>query len=231
MGNEKDVFYRLANNCSNRLKVNQSKRYYVLMMNSIPTLGILCFGILYVYASELYPGGSQANLESEGFDWINNYWCNLMNEKSMNGEPNPARPISIFAMLVLCLSLTIFFFQFSAYIAKHKIWKRIIKIAGLFSMIFATLIFTKYHDSMTMISSFFGLFVVLGMIKEVYGSKLQKYKISGIGGLLLLGLNNYMYYTTQYIEWLPFIQKVTFLIVLMWMIGLNYELRKKIKTS
>ena len=107
--------------------------------------------------------------------------------------------------------------------------KKVIKLGGVLSMIFATLMFTAFHDLVTIISSFFGLFAVVGIIKEVYSSAMQKYKISGMICLLLLWMNNYVYYTTQFIEWLPLIQKITFLIVLLWIIGLNYELRKKIK--
>ncbi|MBT8238589.1 MAG: hypothetical protein HKN51_09070, partial [Saprospiraceae bacterium] len=63
----------------------------------LPTLGILIFMGLYVYATTLYPGGSQADINSVGYDWGNNYWCNLMSENGMNGLENPARPISLFA--------------------------------------------------------------------------------------------------------------------------------------
>ena len=195
--------------------------------NLIPVIGIVIFVGLYIFSSTLYPGGSQANLNSEGFDWINNYWCNLMNEKGMNGQPNPAKPYSIIAMIILCLSLMFFFIQFAQIYSKSKIWKRIIKTSGIISMSFAILIFTKYHDLMTTLSSIFGLFVVIGIIKEVYKSKLSIYKITGVICILILGLNNYIYYTQQFIEVLPLLQKITFAIVLLWIIGLNFEINKK----
>ena len=193
---------------------------------SVPLIGIVIFVLLFFYSSTLNPGGSQANLNSEGFDWVNNYWCNLMNEKGMNGQPNPACPYSIFAMTILCLSLMIFFVQFAEVFSKNKLWKWIIKIGGILSMISAIFISTKYHDLMTIISSCFGLFVVIGIIKEIYQSDLSFYKNSGVVCLLLLGLNNFIYYSTHFINWLPLIQKITFLIVLIWIIGLNREIVK-----
>jgi hypothetical protein len=180
--------------------------------------------VLYIYSSTLYPGGSQANLHSEGFDWINNYWCNLMNENGMNGQPNPARPISILAMIILCISLMFFFIQFAEAYSKSKIWKRIIKICGIISMVFSILIFTKYHDLMTIFSSLFGLFVVIGIIRGIYQNKMPIYQTSGVFCVLLLGINNYIYYTENYIEILPLLQKNTFAIVLTWIIGLNNKL-------
>ena len=150
-----------------------------------------------------------------------------MNEKGMNGQPNPAKPYSIIAMIILCLSLMFFFIQFAQIYSKSKIWKRIIKTSGIISMSFAILIFTKYHDLMTTLSSIFGLFVVIGIIREIYKSKLSIYKITGVICILILGLNNYIYYTQQFIEVLPLLQKITFAIVLLWIIGLNFEINKK----
>ena len=36
------------------------------------------FLVLYVVAAQYYPGGSQADQASRGFDWVHNYWCNLV---------------------------------------------------------------------------------------------------------------------------------------------------------
>ena len=205
----------------------KKKRSQYQIANLIPVIGIVIFVGLYIFSSTLYPGGSQANLNSEGFDWVNNYWCNLMNEKGMNGQPNPAKPYSIIAMIILCLSLMFFFIQFAQIYSNNKIWNLIIKTSGIISMSFAILIFTKYHDLMTTLSSIFGVFVVIGIIREIYKSKLSIYKITGVICILILGINNYIYYTQQFIQVLPLLQKITFAIVLLWIIGLNFEMNKK----
>ncbi len=57
-------------------------------------------------------------------------------------------------------------------------------------MSFAIQIFTKYHHLKTILSSLFGLFVVIGIIIELYKSELTLHKISGIVCILILGLNN-----------------------------------------
>lgn len=191
-----------------------------------PTLGIFLFAVLYFYASSLYPGGSQANMNSVGFDWINNYWCDLMNENGMNESPNPASPIAVTAMVILCLGLMTFFIRFGRKFATNRIWKYIIQICGTISMIFAILIFTRYHSIMIALSSIFGLFVLVGIIKEVYSSDLTALKIGGLICILLLVLNNYIYYSRQWVDILPLLQKVTFAIVLLWILGLNFKLNK-----
>jgi len=64
--------------------------------------------------------GSQADSNSIGYDWIHNYWCDLLSEKATNGQPNPARPFSITRMAVLCLSLAVFFAKFAEAFSKKK---------------------------------------------------------------------------------------------------------------
>lgn len=203
------------------------KTYKCQISNYIPFIGIIIFIGLYIFSSTLYPGGSQANINSIGFDWVNNYWCNLMNDRGINGQQNPAKPFSIFALIVLCLSLMVFFIQFAKTYSKSRLWQQIIMVCGILSMSTATLIFTKYHDLMTSLSTFFGLFVVIGIIREINKSDLIGYKISGVICMILLGLNNYIYYTNQLIEVLPLLQKVTSIIVLIWIIGLNFKMNKE----
>jgi hypothetical protein len=191
------------------------------IVDRIPLIGIIIFVVLYIYASMLYPGGSQADLHSVGYDWLHNYWCNLMNDQAMNGQPNPAKPFAVVAMVILCLSLLVFFIQFATFFVQSIIWKSLIIWCGSLSMFLAIFMFTSYHDVMTTLSSVFGLFVVVGIIREVYISGFMKFKFTGFICLLLLGLNNYIYYTQHFIEWLPLLQKITFGVVLIWIIGLS----------
>ena len=94
-----------------------------------------------------------------------------MNENGMNGRPNPARHFSIIAMVILCLSVMIFLIQIADTYIENVGWKRTIKLCGTLSMLFAILIFTEHHDLMTIISSFFGLIVVVSITREIYRSK------------------------------------------------------------
>ena len=193
----------------------------------LPTFGILIFIGLYVYSASLYPGGSQADINSVGFDWVNNYFCNLMTENGVNGLENPARPIAILAMIFLCSSMTLFFFQFATHFVKNRIWKMTIQISGTLAMISAVLIFTKNHDIMTTILSVFGILVIIGIIRAIYKSNLTLFKISGIVCIILIGGNNLIYYSGNSIEHLPLIQKISFILVLSWTVGLNLKMKNK----
>ena len=197
------------------------------LLRLLPTLGILTFIGFYIYATTLYPGGSQADINSIGFDWRHNYWCNLMSEDAMNGLKNPASPVALLGMVILCSSLTLFFFQFANYFEKNRIWKKIIKIAGAISMLSAVFIFTRYHDIMTTILSICGVVGIIGIIRALHKNNLTFWKVSGIICMVLVGVNNLFYYNDNLIKFLPVVQKVGFILILSWTIGLNLKMRIK----
>ena len=204
-----------------------SNKHFQPYLQWLPTICIFLFAVIYYYSSTLYPGGSQADLTTPGFDWVHNYWSDLMNETGRNEQPNPAEPFAITAMVMMCLGLMIFFIQFAAKFTKHKVWRYLIQISGTLAMIFAILTFTPYHALMIALSSFFGLIVLVGIIREVYNSDMTLMKIGGVISVLLLLINNYIYFSRNFVELLPLLQKITFAFVLIWFIGLNAELVKR----
>jgi hypothetical protein len=197
------------------------------LLRLLPTLGIFIFMGLYVYSTSLYPGGSQADLNSIGFDWRNNYWCNLMSENGMNGHVNPARPVALIAMVILCSSMTLFFFQFANYFEKNRNWKMTIKIAGTLAMLSAVFIFTRFHDVMTTILSFCGVIGIIGIIRALHKNQMTFFKVSGIICMLLICIINLLYYNEDLIKYLPIVQIMSFILILAWTIGLNFIMKSK----
>lgn len=193
----------------------------------MPTFGILTFIGLFFYSASLYPGGSQADINAVGFDWMNNYWCNLMRENALNGQENPARPIALIAMVILCVSVTIDYFYFAFFFEKNRVSKLILKVSGTLSTVAAVFIFTKYHDLMTTLLSIFGGIGLIVMIRALHKNKMTFYKLSGIFCVILVGMNNLFYYNENLIAYNPIVQKITFIAILAWIIGLNFEMKKK----
>ena len=197
------------------------------LLKFLPTIGILVFIGIYIYASQLYPGGSIADINSIGFDWSNNHWCNLMRERSLNGIQNQARPVAIAGISILCFSMIIFFIQFANYFEKSRNWNITIKISGGLAMLSATFIFTEYHDIMTTILSICGTIVLIGMIRALHINKLTFFKVMGVFCVLIIGLNNFFYYSEDLIQYYPLVQKGAFLLILSWTIGLNFIINRK----
>ena len=191
---------------------------------SLPVVCIFLYIALYIFSASLYPGGSSINIHSEGFDWINNYWCNLTDQTAVNGMDNPARPLAIAAMIILCIGLGIFFYLFSESRSKNIYWKHIIKYGGIMAMACTILVFTDLHNIMIGIASVFGLVALIG----VFVVLIQNRSISllGLGFLcmLLLAANNYVYYSGMFLTALPLLQKVSTGVFLLWILLINRDL-------
>jgi hypothetical protein len=185
------------------------------------SLGIIIFFILYGLAANLYPGGSQADSNSIGFDWFHNYWCDLMSTKLYNGNLNPSYSTAVLAMAILCGSLFLFFMKFANTLLTQKLWKNTLKVSGGVSMILALLIATSLHNSMIIASSLFGLIAILIIIKTLFQTTQNLHKSIALLCILLLILNNLFYYKGLLIDYLPFLQKASFAIILIWIISLN----------
>lgn len=192
----------------------------------IPLMGIPLFVLLYICASFYYPGGSQADAQSTGFSWVHNYWCNLLNSNAINGQPNPAQPIAMTAMVVLCMSLAAFWYLFPM-ISNHKtLPSRITQLTGITAMGTALLLNSSLdHDMITNLASLLGLVAVVGtliILRRLHWNTLFWF---GTMNLLLVILNNFLYYNPDLIRFLPLIQKISFAAFLVWFFLISMKSR------
>jgi len=188
----------------------------------LPIAGIIAFAFLYVLASLQYPGGSQADPQSMGFSWMNNYFCNLLNETAINGKPNLGQPFALASLLVLALFLALFWWSFPHYLPLSQFQTKMIKITGVSSMIIACLLFTNInHDLITNTASLFGLIAILTSMWALYQNKRTAIFLFGLLNLVLVLINNWLYYDASLIKYLPLVQKISFASVLIWFIWIN----------
>jgi hypothetical protein len=192
-----------------------------------PVFGIVLFLILYVIATEFYPGGSQADMNAKGFSWINNYWCNLLNENAINGQFNAARPIALFAMGVLSCSLALFWIIFPSYAEFNIRSGLVMKAAGILAMIIGMFSFTQYHDMVINLATFTGLIPLSFTFVGLYRAGWRKLYWGGLFILVLIALNNILYYSEGLLHFLPVFQKFTFLYFLLWVCLINTRIYDK----
>lgn len=196
-----------------------------------PLFGTLLFTILYITAALLYPGGSQIDTNSQGFSWVNNYWCNLLCERALNGQPNSAKSVADAGLFVLCATLSFFWIVFSNQMHADKKLKLTIKVCGPVSMIISLFLFTNInHDIVTNLASLFGIIATLATLIGLYKIKWFILFFVGLFNLLLVALNNYVYHSSEMIIHLPIIQKISFLSFLIWVCWINIRLYRQKQT-
>ena len=195
----------------------------------IPLFGICLFILLYVIATLYYPGGSNFDSTAAGFSWQHNYWCELMNERAVNGSINDARPIAIVAMAVLVISLASFWYQFSV-VFRSKGW-RLIRFAGIASMLIVVFLHLGAHDLIMSIAGALGIAALIGSLVVLF--KMRRFAVFylGIFCICLCVLNNYIYYSGFKFYYLPVIQKFTFFFFLLWFVWVNVLMYRYLLTA
>lgn len=184
----------------------------------------ICLALATIFlltATFLYPGGSQASLQTIGFDWANNYLCNLFDTKGINGADNPGMLWAFVGMFFLCLSLGIFFYRTSAKI-QHRSSAMIIRYCGMVAMFFAFFVTTRYHDIVISIAVTFAMLAIFYLSVFIFMSRLIYLKIITALCLITLYFNAFVYYSGQWLVILPIAQKINHFIIIVWVLGLEY---------
>lgn len=199
-------------------------------MQYFPTIAGIVFLILITVTSINYPGGSQIEGSTVGYSWVDNYLCDVIASEAYNGQPHPFYKLGLTAMFFLCGGLSMFFFYFPDWLKLKSYWNPIIKWMGFVSMICAMLIFTDLHNIMIAIASILALPALFGIFLTLYQKKIWSSLYLGIFILILLLLNNVIYYTNYMVSILPQLQKISCVIVIIWMASMNHLLINRRET-
>ena len=199
---------------------------YMLLL---PILGIVVFIGLYIIAALTYPGGSAIYPGHTGFNFWNNYLCDLLDEYALNGELNTARFYARMALTSLCTSLLLLWFYLPKLFNKASVNLTIMWISGLVSLLTVFFLAAQTHDIIVRISGVFGAISFITGTFELYRAGYYKLSFLGILSLFIFLVNYYIYETGIYIWALPSNQKVTFVVCLSWFLSLNLQLFKKLK--
>ena len=210
-----------------KIKTNSTNSDWVLT----PIAGIVIFVLLYFIASILYPGGSQADTASKGFSWLHNYWCNLLNENGINGKYNPGRYFAITGMLVLCISMAIFWWLFAQLIPFNKRFSIALQVSAIASACCGFFLFTRYHDIVINLTGLLAFVAFAGTFAGLYKTGWRKLFWLGVFNIGLIAINNLIYYNKTYIAYLPVVQKITFVFFLVWICLIDLELFRLGKQS
>ena len=191
--------------------------------------GILLFILFFATGTLYYPGGSNFDAHTQGYRWNYNYWCELLGEYAKNGEPNRARPFGFAGMISLSVGVACFWLFVPRSLFKAGIIRNLTTWMGVCSMILASLIFTDLHDLVIYGAVVSGTIAFSLLFRELYRSKKKWLFATGIFCLSLILLNCFIYITNIWIGYLPSLQKMTFLLMLLWIIILCWGLRSSNK--
>lgn len=196
------------------------KRYAVL-------IGIIIGTLLLIIATMYYPGGTYENVNTIGYDWANNYISDLLRPLAVNGAENTARPFAVLGVLFLMASFGVFFVNFSNRI-KIKSASLVIRYLGVLATLLGFItVFPSLHDIMVTLSSMLTLLIFFYITVIVIKSQLTLMKVMSIVFLLTFYFAAYMYFSRFLLEYLPIMQKIIFLMKMVWVLSLEYLTQKE----
>ncbi|WP_289644297.1 hypothetical protein [Maribacter aestuarii] len=192
-----------------------------------PLVGMGLFLVLYLLAALNYPGGSWAFPKREGFSFRHNYLCDLMDNYAINGEVNSARPYAILALALLCIALFWLWRNLPMLFREYNFNQKVMKTSGFISLLTLVFLAIGNHDKIVRIAGFFGVIAFVTCFIELFKTGHKNLFVFGILCLLVFLINFYIYETGLFLETLPVIQKITFLMFISWFIFLDVTLYRK----
>ena len=192
-----------------------------MLRKHIILLGIIISIILLVVAMAYYPGGSQFDKNSIGFDWTKNYLSNLFTPQAVNGQDNPNRLWAIGGMFFLCTSFALFFYRCSKKMPERNA-VLVVKYVGIGAVLFGFLAVTPLHDLAVAVGGTGELLSIFYITVFTFKSKQHFMKMLSVLCLLFIYCCTFIYYTRIYLEFLPVMQKVTLFTTIVWVLCLEY---------
>ncbi|MEM8568047.1 MAG: hypothetical protein AAGF85_16415 [Bacteroidota bacterium] len=196
-----------------------------------PITGMVLYLAMFTYTTTLYPGGSMNYPEMAGHSFFHNLLCDLNGTKAINGALNPARPMSIASHIVLSITMILFFYTLPDIFEGQNRNTKLVRIFGVLSMIVFILMFTEYHDRIVVLVAVLGTLALVPFFIEVLkypNAPLKRwaylcYLMSVVVFVIFITKIGYYY--------LPFLQKVTFVLDAVWVIWVCLIVNEKNKIA
>lgn len=197
----------------------------------LPIVGMILFVVFYILSAILYPGGSWLDVKAEGFSFWNNYLCDLLDEYALNGKLNPGRYLSRVALGFLCGGLLLLWYYLPNLFSRDNRILKLMWVSGILALISTCFLSSGTHDFTVRLAGFFGLIAFVCCFIALYRDGQYRLSYSGWACLLIFLINYYIYETRTAYNWLPLIQKITFLSFMIWFTVLNLRMITKAKKA
>lgn len=197
------------------------------MQKNIVLIGIVLSVLCLIAASLRYPGGSPKDSRSVGFQWTENYISDMLDYKAVNGEDNTVRPLAVTGVLLMGLSTGLAFVRFARKTGVKK-YSLVIRYGGLL-MIFMTALgaIPAMHDVSVSLNIILNLLVFFYVMVVLLRSPFPVFKALSVVFLASFYGASYMFGTKTGLEYMPLVQKVTHVIQIVWILGLEYFTREE----
>jgi len=189
-------------------------------MARVPALCVAAFVLLYAVAAWLYPGGTRAEPDRVGFSFLDNYWCDLLDEVTYGGRQNPARPVALVATLILSGGLATLWWSVPASCPDAPRRAAVARVSGLGSAGVVPFIASSHHDVAIDVAGLLGALAFVAAMSAL-GDRAGRMLRAVASLALALSVTNYVLWRTRVgLPILPIVQKGAFMAFLGWIVTL-----------
>lgn len=193
-------------------------KYDIKYIPYFPIFGLGLYIIVFTIAASAYPGGSINYPYAIGYSFYHNFLCDTMNPVTESGIINDARPIAVISHLILSFTMISFFYILPKIFSLKNRNTLLIANFGIASMTVFIFMFTKFHDVIVTLTGILGTIALIPFFVE-----LRNFKNKGLKQLAYLCyalsiIVFFIFETKIGFYYLPFLQKITFVVDAYWVI-------------
>ncbi len=192
-----------------------------------PIIGLGLYLFVFSIAANQYPGGSINRPEEIGYSFFNNFLCDVMNPYVHGDKINEARTIAITSHLILSLTMICFFYILPELFPRKNNNTRMIRFFGMLTMTVFALMITEFHDLIVSVTAILGTIALIPFFIELCHYPDRRLIFLAY---LCFGLSIIVYFifvTKIGFYYLPFLQKITFIIDAIWVIWVSLIVYQK----
>jgi hypothetical protein len=203
------------------------KRYYPYL----PIIGFAIYLPIFCVATGFYPGGSINLPQAKGFSFFHNFLCDVMDPVTKSGLYNPARFVAIVSHLVLSLTMISFFYILPEIFEKRNRNFYLTRYFGMSTMAIFIFMYTSYHDLIVTLTGILGTFALFPFFLELGDYYHNRFKQLAWLCFLLSIVVFFIFETKFGFYYLPFLQKITFVLDACWAIWVSLIVFRKNRPS
>ena len=215
--------------------------YGLLKILAVALLILLAvFVSLTATAAALYPGGTWCDKSSPGFDLAQNFLCDLLHERALNGTANPGATLARTGMLSLAVALVPFWLGVAELVRARPVLASATRAFGVISALGTALVSLNPSDRFAALHQTAVLGTTVSALAAALSGCVGLYLAPGgrglatLGGLslVLAGIDGFLYLRQVFspvacATLLPVVQKLAGLLVLAWMLAVAARLSRR----
>jgi hypothetical protein len=192
------------------------------LVRHLPPLGALVAVGILIAAAARYPGGTDKSPDTVGFRCGENFLCALFQPVALNGAENPARPLAIVGLLLLCASMGVVFFRISRS-TTLRLHRSAIEIGGIGTAVYAVFVPTVLHNVAVNVGLLFSLCAYAAIGAVLWVERRRGLFACGVALLALKTATAVSYYGDVRYDLLPSMQVAGVVGGLGWILAVYYR--------